>query len=430
MKINNFKNIFIVEFLLLIFLKLLLDFKYVNFVFKYYNYSGFTYNFDIFTYLIGWLIYIFLFIILDKKRNLYIYEFYFFIYLLWCLPNIIIYTFHSHNFIFLLYLLLPYVIIVSFTFNKPTIKSFNFTYGNFLILSISFFILLLVLLHYMIITRNSLVLNFYNVYEHRLNFEKYSSTGIFGYINSWSFKIFSTILLAWSIKGKKKIYFIFFIILTFLLFAFSGHKSALISIFLVPFFYILFRFKNISLIIVQSIIFLLLFTIIGGYILNSILPESLIIRRLFFIPAFLNYTYLDFFSHNQLIYWSNSFLKFFIEYPYDLPLTKLIGKYLGSPLMAANTGFIASGYAHAKYFGILLYTIIVTLIMNIINILAQKKEKYFVYSIVFIPLTTLFISSDLITTLFTHGLMISIIVLFFYKSKVTILKVFKYRFSL
>lgn len=60
------------------------------------------------------------------------------------------------------------------------------------------------------------------------------------------------------------------------------------------------------------------------------LTPSMFIRRVFFVPGKLSYDYFDFFAENHFIYWSNSFLSHFIEYPYSLPLAELIGNYEGT----------------------------------------------------------------------------------------------------
>ncbi len=149
---------------------------------------------------------------------------------------------------------------------------------------------------------------------------------------------------------------------------------------------------------------------------------SLILRRLLFVPAHLNFTYLEYFSQNEFVYWSNSMMKNIVNYPYDLQPTQVIGSYLGYENMAANTGFVASGFMHAGYLGVILYTLILIFLLNIINNLSRGVSQFLVLSIIYVALHAAFISSDLLTALLTHGLLVSIFVLWLYEDKMYILK--------
>lgn len=420
----------VIELVLLFLSKLIVDFEYRYFVFEYYEYMGFVFNFDLTIYIFGWILYFGLYFILYSKRNLFIYDFYLFIFLLWCLPNIVIYTFHNQNLYFLMLLLIPFILIVSLTFDNSIIKIKKITKGKPIILFFSFIILITVLVNYGITTRGNLVFDLSKVYDQRDEFGELSSVGIFGYLNSWAFKFFSTLLLAWSIY-KRKIFLVFLSVLfIILLFGFSGHKSSLTALILVLFFYFLYKFKNTSLVIIVGFFVLIVGSIFLGLILNSMMPESLILRRLLIVPAHLNFTYLEYFSNNEFIYWSNSILKSFSIYPYDVHFVKVIGEYLGFPNMAANTGFIASGYVHAGIFGIMLYTFFAIILMNIINTFSKTNEKYFVMSIIFIPLMSMYSSSDLPTSLLTHGVLIAVLILYFYDKKTYIFKIGKLKYEI
>lgn len=136
------------------------------------------------------------------------------------------------------------------------------------------------------------------------------------------------------------------------------------------------------------------------------------------VPTFLNYTYLEFFDKNPFIYWSDSSISFWSDYrTYPVNLPYVIGIYLGQNKMAANTGFIASGYAQAGIWGIALYSIIVILIVNIINFLGSNLPKYMLLSLIIMPLSSLYMSSDLFTSLLTHGVLLVIIILVLYREK-------------
>ena len=144
---------------------------------------------------------------------------------------------------------------------------------------------------------------------------------------------------------------------------------------------------------------------------NDILTSSFILRRIFLIPAKLTYVYFDFFNENQHIYWSNSFLSFFIEYPYDYKYTNLVGEFYGED-MSANNGLIASGYAQAGIFGVFVYVLILGIVLNLIdNIVKNGIPLWIGLSLTIIPFRSIQLSSDILTVFLTHGFIIVILML-------------------
>jgi hypothetical protein len=262
----------------------------------------------------------------------------------------------------------------------------------------------LVLGNYFISTGGKMVWSFSQVYAFRDSYGDASQAGIFGYLNSWAAKIFSVILLAWSLQKKKLLITLFVMLLIILLFALSGHKGVLKGVLLVFFFYFLCKYSNTRLVLAGAFMLFLLSIVIITHVFDSTMLGSLLLRRLLFVPALLNFKYLEFFSNNEFVYWSNSILKSFVDYPYHIRPVEVVGEYLGNEGMAANTGFLANGYMHAGYLGVALYTAIAIVIFNIINGFSQKIESYFILSIAFIPINVLFVSADLFAAVLTHGL--------------------------
>jgi len=70
---------------------------------------------------------------------------------------------------------------------------------------------------------------------------------------------------------------------------------------------------------------------------------------------------------------------------------------------------------HLGIVGIIIYMILLSFIINIIQQF-NKLPIWFINAIVLMPLLTLFISSDLPTTLFTHGYLVAIIILYLYSA--------------
>ena len=85
---------------------------------------------------------------------------------------------------------------------------------------------------------------------------------------------------------------------------------------------------------------------------------------------------------------------------------------------SANNGFVSSGYAQAGMFGVFLYTVIIGWLLKCIDFLSTKSRYPLWFSLILVvnPLKTLMLSSDLFTTLLTHGLLISIMLLMLFNN--------------
>jgi len=409
------EKVFLLELFLLIFTKLLLEFIYIKFLNKVYLYAGFNLDIVAIKYIFGWIIFLGCYFILHKQRKLYIFEIYLLLFLLYFLPNVVFYSLSSQNTSDFLTLVLPFIFLVFANSNKELFTIYKLKYGKVMLFFITILILGIVIYNYYLHTGGNYVVNFKKVYQFRALYDQNSNTGIFGYINSWAMKIFAVFLFAWSLNKGKLLLVFFSLSIILFLFIFSGHKSVLQGIIIVLFFYILFMFKDRGLILIFGFFSLIALTTFLTLYVNQNMIGSIIIRRLLFVPVNLNFIYFEYFSHNDFIYWSNSVLKYFIEYPFEVKVTKIIGAYLDKPDMAANTGSFASGYMHAEYFGVIIYTLIISAVLYFINIMAKNMDKYIVLAIITIPIITMFVSSDLLTSLLTHGLLISMIILWLYE---------------
>lgn len=412
------KTFDIFDVLFLSAVKILLEIIYVNFVSSYFEYEGYYYNFKLSLYIFGWFVFLFGISIFYIKSNLRIIDFYLLMFILWFLPNLIFFVFSSQNLIHFFSIIIPFFLIILLTFNKEIIKVKSSKYGKSSILIISFLVSLIVLIHFMVVSGGALNFDFTKVYDQREMYGEEFESGIFGYLNNWTFKIFSIIILAWAIS-KKKFFSIFFsIALIILQFGFSGHKSSLTGLFLVPFFYVMYKQKDSKKLIIIGFIFLLVFNLLLARSEDNMLWVSILIRRMFFTPANLNNVYFEFFDNNPFYYWSNSsFQVFNLNLNYDISLSFVIGRYLGDYTLGANTGFIASGYAQAGLVGIILYTTIVIFLMNVINTIAKRRELYIVMSLLIMPLSVLYTSSDLPTSFITHGVLLGTLLLYFYDNR-------------
>lgn len=395
--------------------KIILDLSYILYVGKYFEYSGFLNNFDYSTYILSWILCIvglfFSSRTIDKPSDFFI-CFFFQIALIPILSFISFNSIYNYSTVFAVFFS---YIFISLYCNFSFFKIFKISYikNGPLILKYISFVLIAYLVFWYIISGaiNNFNLDLSKVYDFREINAELTNIGFLAYLNSWVYQIFTVALMSYALLKKNYIFFGMLCLVQTFFFGVNAHKSILFAPLIIYIIY--FYFSNTK---ALSILPLLLSFLVGGMLILSfydpisILP-SMFIRRTFFVPAFLTFNYFDFFSNHSFNYWSNSFLKYFMSPIYPEGVSKEVGNYLGSGTNA-NNGFISSGYAQLGYLGIFIYIFIFSYILKFCDYLAsQIGSNWFCICLLIVPVRNVFLSSDLFTTLLTHGLLVSVIVL-------------------
>jgi hypothetical protein len=249
-------------------------------------------------------------------------------------------------------------------------------------------------------------LDFSRVYEFRTASADLANVGVLAYLNNWVYKVFSLFLFSWFLFKKKLILAALVFGIQVFFYGVSAHKSLLFYPFLIFVLWYCFRRTNRLMVLPVIFVMVVVFTLLLYFVFDQIMPASMFIRRVFYVPALLTYDYFSFFSENRHIFWSNSILSGFLNYPYEMGMAHVVGKGTG-----ANNGFISSGYAHAGFFGVLTYSVILALILRVIDVVGSYLPVWFALALTAVPLYSALISSDLFTVILTHGLLISLLLL-------------------
>jgi len=140
---------------------------------------------------------------------------------------------------------------------------------------------------------------------------------------------------------------------------------------------------------------------------------DLIVRRTLYVPAFLDFAYLDFFSSHDKVFLTNSLFSWLSDYPYGDRATGLvIGNYIGFPDVNAVTGYLGTAYMNFGVGGLFLYSILIAALLRFLDgCVAYGLPGVFVAASAVAPLRAVFTESDLFTTLLTHGLGILLVLL-------------------
>ncbi len=387
-----------------------------------YAYSGFTFNPDIHKLIESLFITIFIAWILPwkiRKPSDFMINI---LFTMPVLPTLSLYWLRGENRLYTYMLIISFMVVRVVVKMTPEIKLLRIKRGIKVgwIVSLIFTITILGYLIY----RGGLRyfnLNLLKVYDFRRKVGAVINVGIFGYLNTWVFKLFNPVLISWSLYKRRYTLFVFFTCLQVVFFGISSHKSVLFyPLLIIALFVLLQKYQT------MNVFFLTLFgaiglTVILAIVFKQVVPASLLIRRVFFVPARLNYAYYDFFSQEGFVYMSNSVLSSFINYPFAYPPPQMISVYLqGHPYTWMNNGFLATSYMHFGFCGMIAYSFIVGLLLGIVDSLSKNRlPLWFSTSLVIVPFFSLFTSADLTTALLTHSLGPSLIILWLFSSRST-----------
>ena len=151
--------------------------------------------------------------------------------------------------------------------------------------------------------------------------------------------------------------------------------------------------------------FLLMITLVCGLTVllhavgGMLMPESIAVRRLFFIPVIVGDNYFTFFDGHPMLL-SHSFLSRWFEYPYTVEPSRLIGEMMyWRTNINCNTGVVADGFMNFGHAGALLFVAGAAVFIRLVS--SQLRDPRCFGLVALLVLTML--NSALFTTLLTHG---------------------------
>ncbi|WP_445397446.1 hypothetical protein [Zobellella sp. An-6] len=239
---------------------------------------------------------------------------------------------------------------------------------------------------------------------------------IYSYISPIVGKVIVPLIIVISVIYKKWFYTILGVVFSVLIFGFTAHKSPLFYPLVIVSVYFLSK-GNMSRYILLGCVCLVSISLVDFFLSDHDNGElawlgSLFSRRAIMVPVLLNSYYVDFFMSNPVYYWSDSKFSFgLVESPYVLRSVNLIGDvYFSRSEMSANAGWIGSGFANASWFGAFIYSFFVGVVLSFFCAIGRKIGERFVFSSSLVVVIAVLQSTDLTTSLLTHGLLFLIIV--------------------
>ena len=264
--------------------------------------------------------------------------------------------------------------------------------------------------------------DFNDLYDFRST--RTSLPGLVEFFTAFSTQLLLPIILLLSFIEKKIILILFIFLFYVFFFLYTNQKTFIFTpILLLTLFYLIKKKINrivYTITLVVSIVsFLEIIILFTQFDFPPLFSESTI-RRLFFIPNLVNDHYIEYFSKADFYYWSDSKITFGLLHGPSINMSHAIGSYYYNAESNANTGFIGSGYGHFGLFGILIYLLVFSLTIILIEAIADKFSNYTLIALFFMPFFTLITSSDLPSIYFSNGLGTSILFLFLFKKQLNI----------
>lgn len=256
------------------------------------------------------------------------------------------------------------------------------------------------------------------IYEFRDKVASLLDVGVFSYFNLWAYKVFSIFLVCVALQKKKFGLLVFALVCQVFFFGLTSHRIVLfLPLLAIGFWLYLSKFDQLFPMPYVAAGALLAVLFLYRAWSNETIPE-IVIRRAFFVPSGLIFQWFDYFDVHPHVYWADKVLAPFSDGPYlRTNIPRLIGDYLvpGSN-SAANSGMVASGYAHAGGLGVVLYAAILGLILSLLNTIVRSGVPlWLVVALSIGPLRTAIADSDLLTSMLSHGLGIVVLVLWLYR---------------
>ncbi len=243
---------------------------------------------------------------------------------------------------------------------------------------------------------------------------------IFGYLYSNVASVLVPLALVLSFKFRAYWLVLLALVCTVILFGMTHHKSVLFGPPAVALLYVFFTrmkkpemiglfFMAIPVICIAELLYLRVFahTDLPGYI------NSLLARRMLFVPAMLDTLYIDYFSLHEKYYWSGSRLGSWAgENPHGVAAPFLIGsEYFSDDDMSANAGAIGGGYANAGLIGVAIYSTVSGLLVALLNAFGRRVGHALVTAVSLATVFNILTTTDLVTAFLTHGLVLLVLIL-------------------
>ncbi|MBC1560362.1 hypothetical protein HB911_16725 [Listeria booriae] len=253
------------------------------------------------------------------------------------------------------------------------------------------------------------VVSFKEVYDVREIYRGEASR-LSGYAVVWLSKIMDLFLVTLGVLKGNIVLIGAGIVGQVYVYSVTGHKSVALSLCLlaVVLFCLRHQGAKFGVRFVWMILFLVVFSMVFDMLSGNITLTEIFTRRMLFLPGALSSFFFDFFSTHPKTHLGHSIFRGLVDYPYDENPSYVIGfTYFGSEQMSANVNMWADGYSAFGYIGMILFTILLTVILWIYDSISANRNFIISVALMVMPAWSL-VDSSFIIALMTNGIFIAI----------------------
>lgn len=407
------KNKSFILFLSLLLFKILLEINYVYFIYPIFSYMKFILDINFIKMLESYLFFIIGFLVLpfdDKKISnsllfiLFIFNF---------IPLSSYYFLTNNHRIYIYSVFSAYILLASLFYVLNFKKKYDIKVK--IRLNYNYILLILIIIFMLYSLKNISKINLEvflnkNIYEIRRNLKL---NGVIGYLIPWFGNVIIPTFILKNFLKKNKIYCLSGIFFQMLFFSMFPFKTFLV----IPFFMIanclLWKRKNFKLKIINLFNLTIIISMVLYYIFDKLIFLSLIVRRVFLVPAQINFMYCDYIQKGgkKLFYSGGQIGRLFnLKYPYEINFAHYIGKnYFLNEETSANTGLFADAYVNLGFLGIIVIVIFLVIFLLFIDKISENN-KVFAFGILVFYINIL-TNTSFFTAIFTHGLGLAVVLI-------------------
>ena len=408
-------NLFIVVALVLS--RVLIDYIYISDVSPKYSYRGLTYSYSLWHLVLSWIvlaIFIRLILHLVNRKNNESEKGAVLINILLCcsaVPTTTIIACFNLDILFSV-LLIVYWSLIVFLYgrrnkNKLVIRGFAIKQTKilfYIITAVFALNLIFIIFRY---TGVSFNFNLIDVYDARSTFKSDRIPTILRYLFYGSTMAFPIVVI-YTLNARNMLLASIASICQILAFFVDGRKVTLFMLILTVAGYLFIKNFNVRLIPFGSF-GLILIGCLEKWILHTNFFINYIVRRLYILPAYLQYAYYDYFSSNQKDFFRQSIIgRIGFTSPYDSQIPNVVGmQYYGGSY--ANNGLFADAYANFGFLGAVLFPFLIVWALKLLDRCCGKLSMGVCMGIIF-SLSSALLSSSFFTVMLTHGYLICCII--------------------
>lgn len=392
--------------------KLILDFSYVSVIYVKYGYMGFSLDKDPMKIFAGFVLFFLLLIFIPRRLDCASSILSLGLFVLTYLPSVTMFSyggaswgFITMNTVFWLVTLLCIRLIPSLKLPMPNKKLLS---GLFIAIV---FATCAYVIYFVISTFGfNINLSLSDAYERREAY-KLAQIPLSSYLFTWSSNVILPMGFLHLIKEKKYILSAIPIFSILLLYTATGMKSMLFTIPIVLVFALFLKSDRSAVILAAILAVAAACCLLIFFWLDEIMPISLFTRRVFLVPAQISNFYYDFFSKEGAVELSHSIFSGFSSYRFEEEPARFMSRlYVGSE-SNFNTGIIADGFANFNKIGVFCWAVFLAFILRLLDSVSVGKNKTVAMAGYIMFLSSLS-NAALITNLGTHGMAISIFMIY------------------